>query len=163
MHTAKFLSVAWPFLASCFSGGARSEAQGVKPNAASFSVVSGIETLALRNAHVYPHLVVDSASLVSVARMTAGQIAELTERLRGRVSIGEPTAGGACQRRPNALCWSMEVVSFALEGDSARVRVEWIPVSGCGDYSATFLLDRRAAVVEMYDRVTGDCVQKPSQ
>lgn len=83
MHTTKLLIVACPFLVSCHGGGQRTstEAARVKPNANSFSVVSAIETLAIRNAHFYEHLVVDSAALVSAARMTAADIAELRGRL----------------------------------------------------------------------------------
>jgi hypothetical protein len=163
MHITKLLIVACPFLVSCYGGGPRTNTEAVraKANATSFSIVSGIETLAIRDAHFYQHLVVDSASLVSAARMTAAQIAELRERLLGKVSVGEATVGGACQQRLNAVCWKMRVESFDLEGDSARVRVEWTPVAGCGDSSSTFVLNNQAFVVSEYDRVTGDCVEVP--
>ena len=126
-------------------------------NASTFSVVSAIETLAVRRAHFYQHLVVDSATLVSEVRMTAAEIAELRERLRGKVSVGEATVGGACQLRSNAACTSMRVLRFALEGDSARVRVRWGPVANCGHSTATFVLSNRAAVVSEGDRLIGDC------
>jgi hypothetical protein len=163
MHITKLLTVAWPFLVSCYGGVARTNTEAVRarPNATSFPVVSAIEALAIRDAHYYEHLVVDSAALVSEARMTAAEIAELRERLRGKVSVGEATVGGACKRRLDAVCSSMQVVSFELESDSARVRVNWFPVGGCGHSTATFLLNNRAAVVSVYDRVTGDCVEVP--
>ena len=92
MHITRLLTVAWPFLVACYGGGARTNTEAVhaKPNATSFPVVSAIETLAIRDAHYYEHLVVDSAALVSEARMTAAEIAELRERLRGRCRLAKP-------------------------------------------------------------------------
>ena len=159
MHIRNLVIVACPFLVACYAGGAHANNQVRAPGAnTSFALVSAIEGLALLQAQVYEHLVVDSASLVSVARMTAAQIRELGERLRGRVSVGEATLAGACQRRPNARCWSMHVLSFEPAGDSARVSVNWAPVAGCGHSTRTFLLDSRGVVVSEDAQITGDCV-----
>ena len=157
MHTTKVLIVAWPFLVSCHGAGPRTNSEAERANATSFPVVSAIERLALRNAHYYQHLVVDSALLVSAARMTAAEIADLSDRLRGKVSVGEATVGGACQRRSNAVCWAMRVMSFDFAGDSARISVKWAPVAGCGHSTATFVLNNQAFVVAEEDRIIGDC------
>ena len=149
----------WPLLVSCYGGPQTSpEAGRARPNATAFPVVSAIEGLALLQARFYPHLVVDSASLASVARMTGPEIRELRERLRGKVSVGEATLTGACQQRSDAVCWAMRVESFDLKGDSARVSVDWAPVAQCGHSTRTFLLNDRAAIVKEYERITGDCV-----
>ena len=157
MHITKLLIVAWPFLVSCHGAGPRTNSEAERANATSFPVVSAIERLALLQAHFYPHLVVDSTSLASVARMTGPEIRELRERLREKVSVGEATLTGACQRRSDAVCWSMRVLSFDLAGDSARVSVKWAPVAKCGHWTRTFLLNDRAAIVKEYAGIVGDC------
>ncbi len=107
------------------------------------------------------HVVVDSASLRNVGRLSASGVDDLKARFGNRVTIGVPAQAAACAVAPSRPCIAVKLVGANVDSGSATIRLSSWNVGVCGgSFGATFRIDVTpvpAEIIRVDDVDIGDC------
>ncbi len=107
-------------------------------------------------------LIVDTASLRSVAGLdSAGQL-DLAGRLPRGIALGVPSVRAACAPRIALRCLGFHVSAYQPRGRTASIRGAWYPVVArgfcSGSYEATFEVDLNSPkVLSVTEETFGSC------